>query len=188
MSILTRDTVAHATAGTRTVVVVSGNPRRGSRTLTVAQALADTVRAGLDGPVASQTIEVADLGPEIFASERPRINGALTAISRTDVLIVATPVYKASYTGLLKLFLDQLPANALTGVTAIPVIISAAPAHTLAAELHLRPLLVELGASVPTRGLAITEAQLPDLSQVVAEWRTHESDRLLRGLSLRVAG
>jgi FMN reductase len=42
--------------------------------------------------------------------------------------------------------------------------------HLLAAEVHLRPLLVELGASVPTRALYVTEPQLPELATVVTAW------------------
>ena len=46
----------------------------------------------------------------------------------------------------------------------------AAPIHALAPEVHLRPLLVELGASTPSRGLFVTEQQLDDLDTVIASW------------------
>jgi FMN reductase len=46
----------------------------------------------------------------------------------------------------------------------------AAPLHALAVEVHLRPLLVELAAAVPTRGLYVTEAELGELDAVVAAW------------------
>jgi FMN reductase len=42
--------------------------------------------------------------------------------------------------------------------------------HTLAVELHLRPVLVELGATVPARGLYVTEPELGELDAVVAKW------------------
>jgi FMN reductase len=42
--------------------------------------------------------------------------------------------------------------------------------HTLAVEVHLRPVLVELGATVPARGLYVTEPELPELDAVVARW------------------
>ena len=172
----------HAPAAPTSVVVVSGNPRAGSRTLSVAEAVGSQIRTALAGPVLHQTVEVADLGPEIFAAERPRTNGALATISHADVLVVATPVYKASYTGLLKLFLDQLPPNALQGVIAVPVVVSAAPAHGLVGEAYLRPLLVELGATVPTRAFAVTEAQLTDLDDMVQGWWAGASAPLLRSV------
>ncbi|GMA24470.1 hypothetical protein GCM10025864_22290 [Luteimicrobium album] len=44
------------------------------------------------------------------------------------------------------------------------------PAHALAGEVHLRPLLVELGAVVPTRALTVTEGELADLDSVLERW------------------
>jgi len=50
------------------------------------------------------------------------------------------------------------------------VMVGAAPIHSLAVDTYLRPLLVELGASCPTRGLFVLESQLPDLPATVAKW------------------
>jgi FMN reductase len=66
---------------------------------------------------------------------------------------VASPTYKATYPGLLKSFLDWFSTTGLAGVTVVPVMVGAAAQHALAVKTHLRPLLVELGATVPTRGL-----------------------------------
>jgi FMN reductase len=152
------------------IVVLSGNPRAGSRTSLVARAVADRV-AGLTDPAAPVVaVELADLAPQLFAAERPEADEALRTVAAAAVLVVATPVYKASYTGLLKSFLDLYGTDGLAGVTAVPVVVSGSPAHSLAGEVHLRPLLVELGASVPTRALAVTESQLGDLDAVVDRW------------------
>jgi len=75
------------------------------------------------------------------------------------VVVVASPTYKATYTGLLKAFLDRFPHQGLGGVTAIPLMLGASPVHSLATEHGLRPLLVELGASVPTRGLYVLDSE-----------------------------
>ncbi|TDD63979.1 hypothetical protein E1262_29575 [Jiangella aurantiaca] len=40
--------------------------------------------------------------------------------------LLATPTYKARYTGLLKAFLDRLPGGALRGTVAVPVTVAAA--------------------------------------------------------------
>ena len=48
--------------------------------------------------------------------------------------------------------------------------VGAAPEHALAVEVHLRPVLVELGASMPTRGLYVLESQLGDLDAVLDAW------------------
>ena len=76
------------------------------------------------------------------------------------VVVVATPTYKASYTGLLKSFLDELPSVALSGVVAVPLMTMGDAKHTLAADVHLRPVLLELGATCPTAALVVVgEAQ-----------------------------
>ena len=91
-------------------------------------------------------------------------------MARADVVIVASPTYKASYTGLLKAFLDRYPTNGLAAVTAIPLLTIGSPAHTLAVEHTLRPLLVELGASVPTRGIAFAASATDERGQIVSAW------------------
>ena len=99
---------------------------------------------------------------------------ALTALTRqvaeSDFVVVATPTYKAAYTGLLKAFLDRYDTNGLAGVVAIPVMTGGSPAHSLAPDFTLRPLLVELGASVPTRSLYFMTSQLPQLDTIVQAW------------------
>ena len=91
-------------------------------------------------------------------------------VAASDVVIAASPTYKATYTGLLKVFFDRYGNNALAGTVGVPVMTGAAPIHALAPELHLRPLLVELGATTPTRGLYVTEAQFDDLDGVIGAW------------------
>jgi FMN reductase len=71
--------------------------------------------------------------------------------------VFASPTFKATYTGLLKLFLDQFPSDGLAGVTAFPVMRGAGPAHTLAPVLLLKPVLVELGAICPAAGLYLID-------------------------------
>ena len=82
----------------------------------------------------------------------------------------ACPTYKASYTGPLKAFVDTYPTDGLAGVRAVPVMVGTAMSHALAPEVHLRPLLVELGASVPTRGLYVLDSALDELDSIVTAW------------------
>ncbi|GIH79837.1 FMN reductase [Planobispora longispora] len=152
-------------------VTLVGNPRAGSRTRTVAEAAAEAVgrRIGHDGP--GEVVDLAALGPHLLApGPSAGVEVALELVAGADVLVVASPTYKASYTGLLKAFLDRLPGGALTGTTALPLLVMGDPRHALAVELHLRPVLVELGAHVPTPGLAVLEAQIPDLDEVLGRW------------------
>ena len=71
-------------------------------------------------------------------------------VASAELVVVASPTYKATYTGLLKLFLDALPHRGLEGIVALPVMLGAAPGHALAVETALRPVLHELGAPVPS--------------------------------------
>ncbi|MCR6704537.1 MAG: NAD(P)H-dependent oxidoreductase [Cellulomonas sp.] len=164
-----------------TVVVVSGNPREGSRTLGAARQVAAAIAAHVDGQVAAP-IDLAAFADEILAADHPRADAARTALAGADVAVVATPVYKASYTGLLKAFLDLYGPDGLAGVVVVPLVVSGTPAHALVGEVHLRPVLVELGAVVPTRSLSITEADLSDLSPVVDAWLARGGEALRRSL------
>lgn len=167
-----------------TVVVVAGNPREGSRTLQAARTAAQAVAAHVGGTVTT-TVDLAAVAGELFAGQRPRVDAALGALADSDVAVIATPVYKASYTGLLKSFLDLYGPDGLAGVVVVPLVVSGNPAHALVGEVHLRPVLVELGAVVPTRALTVTEgdlADLADLDRAVDAWLARGGDALRRAV------
>ena len=152
-----------------TIAVLVGNPQPASRTRAVAEEVAAQL-AGASGAERLETIELADIAARVFTFPEPEIDALTAAVAGSDVLVVASPTYKASYTGLLKAFLDRYGTNGLAGVTAIPVFTIGAPAHTLAVEFTLRPLLVELGASVPTRGIAFPADRTDDRAKIIDEW------------------
>ncbi|GAA1723873.1 NAD(P)H-dependent oxidoreductase [Isoptericola hypogeus] len=158
------------------LVVLVGNPRPRSRTRTAAEAVARRLadRAGLRGT--PRTIDLADLAGQLLLAEAPDVDAALRTVAAAPFAVVATPVYKASYTGLLKAFLDRYGPRGLAGVTAVPLVVSASPDHSRAGDDHLRPLLVELGARVPDSSLALLETQLPDVDVVADAWLDAWSD------------
>ena len=165
------------------ITTIVGNPRVGSRTRLAADAVASGVAslAGAVGrEVASQTIELAELMGELFAFPSEAADAAVAQARASDVLVVASPTYKATYTGLLKAYFDRFGTNALAGVVAVPVMLGGAPVHTLAVDAHLTPLLQEIGASCPTRGLFILESELDNLDAVVGAWRTANESILAR--------
>jgi FMN reductase len=158
------------------IAVVVGNPKSGSRTLRVAQAVADILVDRLDETyelgynTERFVVDLADVAGELFDYPSQKIDDLLERVAASGLLIAASPTYKATYTGLLKVFFDRYGNNALAGTVAVPVMTGAAPIHALAPELHLRPLLVELGATTPTRGLYVTESQFDDLDGVIGAW------------------
>jgi FMN reductase len=60
------------------------------------------------------------------------------------------------------MFLDLMPAEGLAGVVAVPLMLGAGPAHALAPELLLKPVLVELGATCPTKALYLMDSKYED--------------------------
>ena len=155
------------------VVALVGNPRAGSRTRLVAEAFAAGI-ARLAEPtgraVQLSTIELAELAPELFTYPSATVDAAVERASSATVLVVASPTYKATYTGLLKVFLDRLPSLALEGVVAVPLMLGGAPNHMLAVDVHLRPVLLEVGATCSTRGLFVQESELDQLDSIVERW------------------
>jgi FMN reductase len=165
----------------RTTVIV-GNPKARSRTSAAAEAVAAFVAERLGAAPTTTVIELPDLGPGLLGWGDPGVAEAVAAAKGADLLVVASPTYKATYTGLLKLFLDQIGADELAGVATVPVMVGAGAGHALAVETHLRPVLVEIGASMPTRGLYLQEADLAELTPVLDAWWSAAESPLRRAL------
>ncbi|GAA2161239.1 FMN reductase [Humibacillus xanthopallidus] len=180
------------------VVELIGNPRPASRT----RALADLVAVRLShalgepGPVTGShgiplgepvVIELGDavgvsFGPEPVRVRTPLVDPFGTVI-RARLLVVATPTYKATYSGLLKIFLDQLSQGDLARVVAVPVAIAGAPAHRESVSSALHELLVELGAQVPAPALALLESEVADQEAHVGRWVTAYAAGLAESLT-----
>lgn len=133
------------------LVVLVGNPRPGSRTRDAAVQVAESIASAI--PTAAPV--VIDLAEHIaigFADEpvRPAIPApnALNEVQGARVLVVATPSYKGTFTGLLKVFLDRLGHEALSGTLAVPVAVAGSPAHVASTADALAGLMTELGARV----------------------------------------
>ena len=110
------------------IAVVVGNPKSGSRTLRVAMAVAGALQ-GTAGASAGDAlvVELSALAPELFDPDSPAVDAALHAVARSVLLVVASPTYKATYTGLLKSFFDRYQSDALAGTVSVPVMTGAAP-------------------------------------------------------------
>jgi FMN reductase len=153
------------------IAVVTGNPKPQSRTHGVALAVADAVDAGLgDASAGRLVVDLAEHASRLFDWSDPELTSLTAGVASAEIAVFASPTYKASYTGMLKAFLDRYASNGLAGVIAIPVMTGGWPGHLLAVEVHLRPVLVELGATVPARGVYVTEPELASLDAAVATW------------------
>jgi FMN reductase len=137
-----------------TGAVVVGNPKPASRTLDAATKVAERLGGGPPDLV----LDLVELGPGLLGWGDEAVGRAVAQLQEVRWAVVASPTYKATYTGLLKLFLDQFAAGSLAGVTAFPLMLGGAWSHALAPEVFLKPVLVELGASCPVRGLYLLDS------------------------------
>ena len=145
--------------------IVVGNPKPKSRTLKVAETLVEKLLR--EGSYELEVIDLAEHTAEIFAWPSDEMAALNARVAESDLAVFASPTYKATYTGLLKAFLDRYPANGLAGVTAIPVLTGADLTHSMGPTVNLAPLLVELGATVPGRGFYFVAGQMDRLDEIV---------------------
>ena len=162
------------------IVTVVGNPRPASRTHGLARTLAAELAHVLPG-AARGDVDLAALGPRVLDPAAAEASAAVAEVLAADVLVVASPTYKATYSGLLKAFLDRLATGSLAGKTAVPVLLGGAPNHQLAVDVHFTPLLLELGAAVPVRGLFVLEADVEGFASFAAKWAATNAPALARG-------
>lgn len=142
------------------VLLIAGSPTERSRTA----ALLDAVGHRLEKRrVAVDRVRVRDLSPQALLLAdfgHPHVLAASAQVANAEVLVVATPVYKAAYSGVLKVFLDLLPQTALKGKTVLPLATGGSPHHMLALDYALRPVLQSLGAKHILPGIYATDAQV----------------------------
>ncbi|MEC5215450.1 FMN reductase [Actimicrobium sp. GrIS 1.19] len=119
------------------------------------------------------------------------LNVARSRVEHADAVVIATPVYKASYSGLLKAFLDILPQTALAGKLILPLATGGSQSHMLALDYALRPVLSSLAARHILPSIYATDAQVvwaieqgltldADIAKRVAEGVTHLAGSLAR--------
>jgi FMN reductase len=156
---------------TLSVTVVVGNPKAPSRTSTVGTRLAELIssRLATSEPTIT-TVELSALTAGLFAWGDAAVAAAKAQVLAADLLIVVSPVYKASFTGLLKAFLDQFGADELAAKPTVPAMVGAAADHRLAVDLQLRPVLIEIGASCPTRGVYVLDSAIDALPTTFDGW------------------
>ena len=148
------------------VSIIAGNPKPQSRTLKVAQHIVEKLLE--PGSFEVEIIDLAEHVDEIFTWPSDKMASLNASVAASDMAVFASPTYKATYTGLLKAFLDRYPASGLAGVTAIPVMTGADQTHSMGPTVNLAPLLVELGATVPGRGFYFVTGQMDHLDEIVS--------------------
>ena len=142
------------------VLLIAGSPSERSRTAALLEAAGQRLETR---GVLVDRLRVRDLSPQalLLADFGHRsISQAIGQVVAAQVIIVATPVYKAAYSGVLKVFLDLLPQDAFVGKTVLPLATGGSPNHMLALDYALRPVLQSLGAKHILSGIYATDAQV----------------------------
>jgi FMN reductase len=142
------------------IVAISGSPSAPSRSAALAAHVSRDLRArGFE----LAAINVRDLPAHALVTanaQDPEISAAAALVARADAIVIATPIYKAAYTGVLKSFLDLLPQFAFAGKVVLPLATGGSIAHVLAIDYGLRPVLTSLGAQHVVNGLFVLDKMI----------------------------
>lgn len=129
-----------------TALTIAGSPAASSR----ARRLASFVTSRFDSwGVSAGELDLRELPAEPLLRldhRHPQLQAALAQVASASAVVVVTPVYKSSYSGLLKAFLDLLPQDGLKGKAVLAIATAGSSAHALTLDFALQPVLSALRA------------------------------------------
>lgn len=143
----------------QTVVGVSGSVTRPSRTTALVRAIVDEIASKADAE--GRVLELVDAAPHLFSALTPhqvegRSREILDVVESADLLVVGTPVYRASMSGALKHLFDLVDHRAFAGKPVVLAATGGSLMHGLVTEHQLRPLFGFLNAlTLPTTIYAV---------------------------------
>lgn len=169
------------------IVTIAGSPSSSSRSSAILTYARDFLQSyGLT----TATIQVRDLSAEELLWARydgPTVREGIAKVQAARAVIVATPVYKAAYSGVLKAFLDLLPQDGLADKVILPIATGGSLAHLLALDYALKPVFFALGGQHILKGIYIQDAQLQLANGVLTGLDT-EVEQRLQGLLRTLIG
>ncbi|WP_447917407.1 NADPH-dependent FMN reductase [Achromobacter aegrifaciens] len=142
------------------ILAIAGSPSQRSRSSVLLRHAA--------GILQSRGLGVGELGLRDIPAEElieghyagAAANALRARVAAADAVLISTPVYQASFSGGLKAVLDLLDPKALAGKVVLPIATGGSPAHLLALEYGLKPVLSALGARHILAGVYATDAQV----------------------------
>lgn len=139
------------------VVALNGSPAQPSRSRALAERALDLAGGG-------RLVDLAALDPAALLAlgADPGVEEVRDAVVASDVLIVATPVYRATYTALTKTIFDLLPMGGLQGTVVVPIATGFVADHALSVDHGLRPLVASLGGWTTPTGVYASRADVGD--------------------------
>jgi FMN reductase len=169
------------------VVGVSGSPTRPSRTTALVQEVAETFAERVGG--VSTVIELApllaELGSGPFRGDiGPAARAALEAVEAADLIVVGSPAYRATYTGLFKLFFDHVGQHALVDKPIVLTATGGSDRHALLVEHQMRPLFGFFQSLTVPLGIFANEGDFTDYRVDSPELRSRIDTAVQRTLPL----
>ena len=143
------------------IIAIAGSPAEKSKSTDLLKLILGYVE---EHGFSTELLSVRDIPAQelIYGAEKdsPHLQRVLEHIERATAVIIATPVYKAAYSGAVKTFLDLLPQKALAGKVVLPIATAGSQKHLLAIDYALKPVLFALGATHVLSGLFVSDDQL----------------------------
>lgn len=143
------------------VLLIAGSPSEHSRSAALLDAVSQRLAAR---HIHHDRVSIRDLSPQALLLadfHHKTITRATAQVACARAVVIATPVYKAAYSGVLKVFLDLLAQDALNGKVVLPLATGGSAHHMLAMDYALRPVLQSLSAKQILPGVYATDAQVP---------------------------
>jgi FMN reductase len=142
------------------IVAIAGSPSTTSRS----SAVLDYAKAVLEANNAEvHSVTVRDVPAEDLVAgnfESVALKQIQLVIEQADAVVVGTPVYKATYTGVLKSLLDLMPQYALKNKIVLPIATGGTIAHLLSLDYAIKPLFSVMGATQILQGVYILDPQI----------------------------
>lgn len=141
------------------VVFISGSPAVPSRTDIILKHVEALV---IEKGLSTANYSVTEFSPEDLVRGRwdsQDIAKLNEVIKQADGLVIGSPVYKASYTGVLKSLMDLLPEGALKNKPVLPIMVGGSHRHLLAIDYSLNPLIAILKGQ-PLQGLYFVDSEI----------------------------
>ena len=143
------------------ILLISGSPTLPSRSAALLASFGEKLK-GIAG-IQTTTLSIRDLPPQSLLHadwNNAALAQAIALVDHADALVIATPIYKAAYSGLLKAFLGLLPQYGLRDKAVLPLASGGSPHHMLALDYALRPVLQSMGPRLVLPSVYATDAQI----------------------------
>ena len=127
-------------------------------------------RAAVDANGGGTVIDLGELDAEALLGRRSSddVAAALAAAAAADALVVVSPVYRRTYSGLLKAFFDLFEPAGLAGIPALLAVTAGHGDDSLCIDHALRPLLASLDAGPAATAVSATHADFENGEPVEA--------------------